>query len=67
LVGEILEGREDEMMNTRQGYVLAAIIGVIGGGILMAIIGEIIPRIMREMMKGMMAEMGGEGCDPEDM
>jgi hypothetical protein len=56
-----------EMRNNRQGMVLAAILGAIGGGIFVLLVGEIIPRIMQEMMRGMMAEMGGEGCDPEDM
>jgi hypothetical protein len=55
------------MRNNRQGMVLAAILGAIGGGIFVLLVGEIIPRIMQEMMRGMMAEMGGEGCDPEDM
>lgn len=62
-----LGGRGVEMRNNRQGLVLAAILGAIGGGFFILLVGEIFPRIMREMMRGMMAEMGGEGCDPEDM
>lgn len=54
-----------------RGYITAAIVGALGGGILVAIAGKIIPKMMSEMMSGMMsnmmAQMGEEGCEPEEM
>lgn len=56
---------------TRTGYLLAASIGALVGGTAMLIAGDAIPKIMSRMMSGMMAnmmqEMGGEGCNPEEM
>jgi hypothetical protein len=46
-------------------------LGVIGGGLLVAIIGQVLPKMASEMMsatmRSMMAGMGEDGCDPEDI
>ena len=66
-------------MNTtdspNKGYVLAALLGAIGGGIIVMLATKAIPRMMSrmmsEMMSGMqqkmMAHMGEGGCDPRQM
>lgn len=45
------------------GYLLAAALGAVAGGLAVAIVGKVIPGLMSNMM----AQMGGEGCDPEEM
>ena len=53
------------------GYFLAAALGTIVGGIGATIITRAIPKMMSRMMpimmENMMKQMGGEGCNPEDM
>ena len=53
------------------GYVFAALLGAIGGGLAVAVITKSIPRMMSQMMAGMMrnmmAQMGGGACDPGEM
>jgi len=53
------------------GYFLAAALGATIGGIGIAIITRAFPkmmvRMMSNMMGNMMQQMGGEGCNPEDM
>ena len=53
------------------GYFLAAALGATIGGIGVAILTRAIPkmmsRMMPSMMENMMKQMGGEGCNPEDM
>ena len=54
------------------GYMLlAAAIGAIGGGLVVALATRAIPRIMSQAMSGMMQHMMGQtgegGCDPAEM
>jgi hypothetical protein len=42
-----------EIRSTSGGYALAALFGAVAGGISVLVL--------------MMAQMGGEGCDPEEM
>ena len=53
------------------GYLIAAALGATVGGIGVAIFTRAIPKIMSRMipvmMGNMMQQMGGEGCNPEDM
>ena len=53
------------------GYFLAAALGATLGGIGVAIITRAFPKMMSRMMplmmENMMKQMGGEGCNPEDM
>ena len=48
-------------------YVLAAVLGAIGGGIVVALATKAVPRMMSGMMRNMMAQMGEDGCDPAEM
>ena len=53
------------------GYLLAAALGVTVGGVTVAILTRAIPKMMSRMMPNMMSnmmnQMGGEGCNPEEM
>jgi CheY-specific phosphatase CheX len=52
-------------------YILAAVLGVLGGGLVVAIATRAMPKIMSQMMSGMMrnmmAPMGEGGCNPAEM
>jgi hypothetical protein len=54
-----------------QGYFLAAGLGAVGGGLLIAVATRAIPKMMSKMMAGMMenmmAQMGEGDCDPADI
>ena len=50
-----------------RGYVLAILLGAIGGGLVVAVATKAIPKMMSEMMRNMMAQMGEGGCDPAEM
>lgn len=56
---------------TYQGYILAAGLGAIGGGLIIAVFSKAIPRMMSEIMSGMMknmiSQMGGGDCNPVDI
>ena len=53
------------------GYLLAMALGATVGGVAVAIFTRAIPKIMSRMMSKMMGnmmnQMGGEGCNPEEM
>jgi hypothetical protein len=53
------------------GYLLAGALGATFGGLAVVVASRAIPlmmsRMMSNMMGNMMAQMGGEGCDPEEM
>ena len=56
----------DRKQSQYTGYLLAASLGAIGGGLLVAAITKTIPRMMSQMMAGMMAQMGEDECDPAE-
>jgi hypothetical protein len=51
--------------------ILAAALGALGGGLVVAIATRAIPKIMSQimpaMMTNMMAHMGEQGCSPAEM
>ena len=53
------------------GYALAAILGAVGGGLIVAVATQAIPKIMSQVMAGMMqtmmARMREGGCNPAEM
>ena len=55
----------------RIGYVLAIILGALGGGMLVVLATRAIPKMMSKMMSGMMQNMMGqmekEGFNPGEM
>jgi hypothetical protein len=50
-----------------RGYILAASLGAVGGGIFVAAITKAIPKMTAKMMSRMMAEMGAGECDPAEI
>ncbi len=52
-------------------YLISALLGAIGGGILVIIATKAIPTMMANMMSGMMGEMMSQmrasGCNPQEM
>ena len=58
------------MLNTdshAKGYILAAILGAMGGGLVVALATQAVPKMMAAMMRTMMAQVRESGCDPGDM
>ena len=51
--------------------ILAAVLGALGGGLVVVIATRAIPKIMSQMMpammRNMMAQMGEGGCSPAEM
>ncbi|MFQ5812321.1 MAG: hypothetical protein ACE5I2_03900 [Anaerolineae bacterium] len=50
----------------RKAYALAAALGVIAGGLVVAFATRAIPKIMSGIMRSMMAQMGEGGCNPAE-
>jgi hypothetical protein len=50
-----------------RGYVLAAGLGAIGGGLFVALVTKSIPKMTSNMMARMMVEMGAGECDPAEI
>ena len=54
-----------------KGYMLAAVLGAITGGLVVALATQAIPkmisRTMAEIMQKTMAPMGASGCTPSEM
>lgn len=49
------------------GYILVGALGATAGALAVGFISRAIPAMMSRMMSNMMEQMGGEGCDPEEM
>jgi hypothetical protein len=67
-------GKEQKMHNKgaqSRGYVLTAVLGAMGGGLVVALATKSVPKMISQMMSGMMqnmmAQMGEGGCDPAEM
>jgi hypothetical protein len=48
-------------------YVLAAAIGAIGGGLVVVLATKAIPKMMSQMMRNMMVNMGDGKCSPAEI
>ncbi len=55
------------MASRNAGYVLAAVLGAMGGGLLVAVATRAIPRMMASMMQNRMAQMKAGGGNPAEM
>ena len=54
-------------MSKNEKYYLAAFVGAIAGGLVVAWATNALPKMMSEMMQNMMAKMGEEDCNPAEM
>lgn len=57
----------DDISSQYKGYVLAAGLGAVAGGLVVALATRAVPKMMSRLMAGMMAQMAESGCDPSDM
>lgn len=48
-------------------FIFSSIIGAIGGGMIVAITTNAIPKIISSMMSNMMEKMAENGCSPVEM
>ena len=59
------------LISSYKGYIIATILGAVGGGLIVVLATKAIPKIMSQMMAGMMqnmmARMKEEGCNPAEM
>jgi hypothetical protein len=56
-----------EMEFSRRRTILAALLGALGGGLIVALGTQAISKIMTKMMQNMISQMGEAGCDPAEM
>ena len=49
------------------GYLLAGLVGAVGGAAAVLVATDRIPDLMAKTMHRMMSEMAGEGCSPADI
>ncbi len=60
-----------QTISQRGPYLISALLGAIGGGILVIVATRAIPTMMTNMMSGMMrkmmSNMGECGCNPQQM
>jgi hypothetical protein len=67
----VKEHKMSKSGSRRVGYLLAAVLGAIGGGAVVAIATDAIPRMMSQtmsgMMQNMMAQMGQGEFDPSEV
>jgi len=63
--------KERKTMQRKQtqysGYILAAGLGAVGGGLILAVATKAIPKMISQMMAGMMAQMAAGDCTPADI
>ena len=57
----------DKSRSLSRTHVLAAALGAIAGGIIVAIATGALPVILSRAMSGAMMRMGGEGCNPAEI
>jgi hypothetical protein len=58
------------MQNTRspaKGYIMAALLGAVGGALIVVLAAKVFPQMMSGMMGKMMEQMRQSGCSPAEM
>ena len=56
-----------EIDSNNRNYIIAALLGAVGGGLVVALATNAIPKMMSKMMQNMMSNMRESGCDPVEM
>jgi len=51
----------------RRNYILIALVSAIGGGLIVALVTQAIPKMMSKMMRETISNMKECGCDPAEM
>ena len=59
--------RNRDLINYRRGYILAGLLGAVGGGLIILLGTNALPKIFSKMMRNMMSSMGDGECSPADM
>jgi len=54
-------------LNGLSGYILAAVFGILTGGIAVAVLTRTVPEMMSRVMPKMMVQSFSECCSPEEM
>jgi CheY-specific phosphatase CheX len=61
----------NNLISRNKGYLIAVVLGAIGGGLIVALATSAIPKMMSRMMAGMMqnmmAHMAEQGCNPAEI
>jgi hypothetical protein len=61
----------NEISSNSKGYILAAGLGALGGGVVALLVTRALPRMMSRLMAGMMqnmiAQMREGGCSPSEI
>lgn len=50
-----------------KGFILAVLLGAIGGGLFVTLATRAVPKMMSKIMRSMMAQTAEGGCDPAEM
>ena len=56
-----------EFVNYRRGYILAGLLGAVGGSLIILLGTNALPKMFSKMMQNMMSSMGDGGCSPAEM
>jgi hypothetical protein len=56
-----------ELINHRRGYILAGLLGAVGGGLIILLGTNALPKMFSKMMQNMMSNMGNGECSPAEM
>ena len=73
IIDKVLEGviPMNVISSSSKGYILAAGLGALGGGVVAILVTRAIPRMMSRLMAGMMqnmmAQMKESGCSPSEI
>ena len=57
----------NSFISRNKGYLIAAVLGAIGGGLIVALATSAIPKMMSRMMQNMMGHMAEQGCNPAEI
>ena len=56
-----------EFVNDRRGYILAGLLGAVGGSLIILLGTNALPKMFSKMMQKMMSNMSNGECSPAEM